>query len=156
VAIKIIDKEKASQITRQAQLNRERRISQDKQHQNQHQRQPSYKSSKLDVAQPSSPPPSPIPEPIPSFMIPLQDEVQLLARLEHPNIIQIYQVIDTKDETFIIMFVFKISFFSFFGVDIKISLYQIFNSKFLINHPFSFFFFSFIFCFSWGLNWKYE
>ncbi|KAI8849808.1 kinase-like domain-containing protein [Chytridium lagenaria] len=39
----------------------------------------------------------------PSFMSTLQLEVQLLMRLDHPNIINLYQVMDTEDECFVVM-----------------------------------------------------
>lgn len=49
-----------------------------------------------------------VPEPqvnpnVPSFVADLQLEVQLLLRLGHPNIIRLYQVMETQDETFVIM-----------------------------------------------------
>ena len=37
------------------------------------------------------------------FVSKLQLEVQLMLRLEHPNIVTVYQVIDSEDECFIIM-----------------------------------------------------
>ncbi|KAJ3106347.1 Map microtubule affinity-regulating kinase [Phlyctochytrium bullatum] len=39
----------------------------------------------------------------PSFMSTLQLEVQLLMRLDHPNIINLYQVMETEDECFVVM-----------------------------------------------------
>ncbi|KAJ3205290.1 Map microtubule affinity-regulating kinase [Dinochytrium kinnereticum] len=39
----------------------------------------------------------------PSFMSTLQLEVQLLMRLDHPNVINLYQVMETEDECFVVM-----------------------------------------------------
>lgn len=41
--------------------------------------------------------------PLPSYYERLQNEVQLMMRLDHPNIIKIYQVIESEDETLIVM-----------------------------------------------------
>lgn len=38
------------------------------------------------------------------FVSKLQLEVQLMLRLEHPNIVTVYQVIDSEEECFIIMY----------------------------------------------------
>ncbi|KAI9208700.1 kinase-like domain-containing protein, partial [Polychytrium aggregatum] len=38
-----------------------------------------------------------------SFVSSLQPEVQLLMRLDHPNVITLYQVMETEDECFVIM-----------------------------------------------------
>jgi serine/threonine protein kinase len=38
------------------------------------------------------------------FVSKLQLEVQLMLRLEHPNIVPVYQVIDSEEECFIIMY----------------------------------------------------
>ncbi|KAJ3093874.1 Map microtubule affinity-regulating kinase, partial [Phlyctochytrium planicorne] len=38
-----------------------------------------------------------------SFMSTLQLEVQLLMRLDHPNVINLYQVMETEDECFVVM-----------------------------------------------------
>jgi serine/threonine protein kinase len=35
----------------------------------------------------------------------LNDEVKLLMRLNHPNIIKVYQVIDSEHECFIVMYI---------------------------------------------------
>lgn len=43
------------------------------------------------------------PEYIPEFVRQLQTEVQLLMRLDHPNVIKVYQVVDTEDECFVVM-----------------------------------------------------
>jgi serine/threonine protein kinase len=40
---------------------------------------------------------------VPSFISGLQLEVQLLMRLNHPNVIRLYQVIETDDECYVIM-----------------------------------------------------
>ncbi|KAJ3410443.1 Map microtubule affinity-regulating kinase [Chytridiales sp. JEL 0842] len=42
-------------------------------------------------------------EAAPSFVSSLQLEVQLLMRLDHPNIISLYQVMETEDECYVIM-----------------------------------------------------
>ena len=39
----------------------------------------------------------------PEFVRGLQLEVQLLMRLDHPNIIKLYQVLDTDDECLVVM-----------------------------------------------------
>ncbi|KAJ3100257.1 Map microtubule affinity-regulating kinase [Phlyctochytrium planicorne] len=39
----------------------------------------------------------------PSFVSSLQLEVQLLMRLDHPNVITLYQVMETEDECFVVM-----------------------------------------------------
>lgn len=45
-----------------------------------------------------------VPEPVvPLFIKELQTEVQLLMRLDHPNIIKIFEVLDTEDECYVIM-----------------------------------------------------
>ncbi|OUM67217.1 hypothetical protein PIROE2DRAFT_5372 [Piromyces sp. E2] len=41
--------------------------------------------------------------PLPSYYDRLQNEVQLMMRLDHPNIIKIYQVIESEEETLIVM-----------------------------------------------------
>jgi len=41
--------------------------------------------------------------PLPSYYERLQNEVQLMMRLDHPNIIKIYQVIESEEETLIVM-----------------------------------------------------
>ena len=38
------------------------------------------------------------------FVSKLQLEVQLMLRLDHPNIVKVYQVIDSEEETLIIMY----------------------------------------------------
>ncbi|TPX33232.1 hypothetical protein SmJEL517_g03808 [Synchytrium microbalum] len=38
-----------------------------------------------------------------SFLSHLQAEVQLIMRLDHPNVIKIYQVLDTEEECFVVM-----------------------------------------------------
>jgi len=43
--------------------------------------------------------------PLPSYYQRLQNEVQLMMRLDHPNIIKIYQVIESEEETLIVMYV---------------------------------------------------
>ncbi|KAJ3034559.1 Map microtubule affinity-regulating kinase, partial [Rhizophlyctis rosea] len=48
-------------------------------------------------------PPSAGGAPAPSFVSQLQLEVQLLMRLDHPNVIRLYQVMETEDECFVIM-----------------------------------------------------
>ena len=40
---------------------------------------------------------------IPDFVKSLALEVQLLMRLEHPNVIRVFQVLETEDECYIIM-----------------------------------------------------
>jgi 5'-AMP-activated protein kinase catalytic alpha subunit len=40
---------------------------------------------------------------VPSFISGLQLEVQLLMRLNHPNVIRLYQVIETDEECYVIM-----------------------------------------------------
>lgn len=40
---------------------------------------------------------------LPDFVSKLQLEVQLMLRLDHPNIVKVYQVIDSEDECFIVM-----------------------------------------------------
>lgn len=40
---------------------------------------------------------------VPSFITGLQLEVQLLMRLNHPNVIRLYQVIETDEECYVIM-----------------------------------------------------
>ncbi|KAJ3125508.1 Serine/threonine-protein kinase par-1 [Nowakowskiella sp. JEL0407] len=38
-----------------------------------------------------------------SFVSSLQTEVQLLMRLDHPNVIRLYQVMESEDECFVVM-----------------------------------------------------
>ncbi len=42
-----------------------------------------------------------------SFISKLQKEVQLMMRLDHPNIVRIYQVLETEEECFIVMYITK-------------------------------------------------
>ncbi|KAJ3177047.1 Map microtubule affinity-regulating kinase [Gaertneriomyces sp. JEL0708] len=42
-------------------------------------------------------------ESTPAFVSQLQLEVQLLMRLDHPNVIRLYQVMETEDECFVVM-----------------------------------------------------
>lgn len=42
---------------------------------------------------------------VPAFISGLQLEVQLLMRLNHPNVIRLYQVIETDEECYVVMFV---------------------------------------------------
>jgi serine/threonine protein kinase len=41
--------------------------------------------------------------PAPSFISSMQLEVQLLMRLEHPNIINLYQIMESDDECYVVM-----------------------------------------------------
>ncbi|KAJ3161812.1 Map microtubule affinity-regulating kinase [Geranomyces michiganensis] len=41
--------------------------------------------------------------PVPTFVSQLQLEVQLLMRLDHPNVIRLYQVMETEEECFVVM-----------------------------------------------------
>ncbi|KAH9277159.1 hypothetical protein BASA83_000019 [Batrachochytrium salamandrivorans] len=47
--------------------------------------------------------PSVKPDKPPSFISTLQKEVQLMMRLDHPNIIKVFQVLETDEECFIVM-----------------------------------------------------
>ncbi|KAI8799600.1 kinase-like domain-containing protein, partial [Cladochytrium replicatum] len=40
---------------------------------------------------------------VPSLISRLQQEVQLLMRLDHPNVIKLYQVVENEDECFVVM-----------------------------------------------------
>ena len=42
-------------------------------------------------------------EKMPSFLDALQLEVQLLMRLEHPNIIKLYQMMENDEECYVVM-----------------------------------------------------
>lgn len=50
-------------------------------------------------------------KPVPKFVSQLQLEVQLLMRLDHPNVIRLYQVMETEDECFVVMYVGCLIFF---------------------------------------------
>ena len=39
----------------------------------------------------------------PTFISNLQLEVQLLMRLDHPNVIRLYQIMETDDECYVVM-----------------------------------------------------
>ncbi|KAK6099739.1 hypothetical protein MT418_001128 [Batrachochytrium dendrobatidis] len=47
--------------------------------------------------------PEKTPESTQSFISNMQKEVQLMMRLDHPNIVKIYQVLETDDECFVVM-----------------------------------------------------
>lgn len=43
----------------------------------------------------------------PSYLASIQLEVQLLMRLEHPNVIKLYQMVENDDECFVVMYFFQ-------------------------------------------------
>ncbi|TPX60237.1 hypothetical protein PhCBS80983_g01904 [Powellomyces hirtus] len=47
--------------------------------------------------------PMPDGAPVPTFVSQLQLEVQLIMRLDHPNVIRLYQVMETEEECFVVM-----------------------------------------------------
>ncbi len=88
VAIKMIDKVTLAQKAAKSKAEKLAKL-----------KQPQESQPKVDVPEPEQVGPAQ-----PSFVSTIQTEVQLLMRLEHPNIIKIFQVMETETECFVVMY----------------------------------------------------